>query len=740
MNRKDRRAAQKQGRGGGPFAPVPSLAPAALGAKQFASAAQHFRSGRMAEAERSCRDVLTVIPDHADALHLLGMIAYQSGHHDAALELIGKAVTVNPRNPDCHFNLAQVFRALGRLGDAADQLTQATVLKRNYDAAHLQLADMFLQQGRFEQAETHYRRVLAMKPSAEVCNNLGIALASQSKWDEAATQYRRALTLNPELVDVYRNFGRVMLMQGDVTQALTLARRALAIRETGEMKAFFVQCVKALPAELFDEELRALIARALTEGWSRPSELSALAADVFKQRHGGHAHDDVAALADDELLRALLETAPVRDIELERTLTAARKSLLAHAITPAVSDADDPNLSFFCALARQCFINEYVFEQAGDETRQLKKLLETLEVALQAGESIPPLRLIATAAYVPLHSLQSAEALLTQQWPAPIARLLDQQVREPLQEQEIRQSIPALTSIDDAVSQKVRSQYEEMPYPRWLKAAPVGRPVTLDWYLRNQFPQAPIRGSGTRNGLDVLIAGCGTGQHAIESGQRFAGSRVLAVDLSLTSLSYAVRKTRALGLNNIEYAQADILKLGAIGRSFDLIESSGVLHHLGDPEQGWRVLLSLLRPGGFMHIGLYSALARADIRAAGAVIAECGYEGSADDIRRCRQDLLACGDGTPPKNVAKYPDFFTTSECRDLLFHVQEHQLTIPQIATFLRENNLAFIGFTGQPPHDYRKRFPEDQAATDLDRWHVFETENPATFTGMYQFWLQKL
>ena len=60
------------------------------------------------------------------------------------------------------------------------------------------------------------------------------------------------------------------------------------------------------------------------------------------------------------------------------------------------------------------------------------------------------------------------------------------------------------------------------------------------------------------------------------------------------------------------------------------------------------------------------------------------------DIRRCRQEILASEDGTPLKNVAKYSDFFTTSECRDLLFDVQEHQLTIPQIAAFLRETAFA--------------------------------------------------
>jgi tetratricopeptide (TPR) repeat protein/SAM-dependent methyltransferase len=740
MNRKDRRAAQKQGKGGGPFMPGPSAGSAS--ANLFAAAVQCFRTGQLAEAERRCRDVLMLDPNHADALHLLGMIAFQAGRLDAAVELIGKSIASNRRNPDCHYNMAQVFRALGRIDDATAHLMKATALKRDYAAAHLQLADLFLQQGRFEDAVTHYRRVLALQPDhAEACSNLGVAFATQGHWDAAAAQYRRALALKPDLVDVYRNLGRVLLMQGDAPQALALARRALSISETDETRAFFVQCATNLPATAMDEDVRALVARALAEGWSRPSELSALAADLFKLSPAGREANSLADMAGDRLLRALLESAPARDAELERILTGARFSLLEAAGAADVSSTmDDHLLTFYCALSRQCFINEYVFSQTENEVRQVQQLRETLAAALTSGATVSALGLVAVAAYVPLHSLPGADALPARIWPEPIARLVDQQVREPLQEREIRHSIPVLTAIDDEVSQKVRRQYEEMPYPRWVKAAPVGRPVTLDWYLRNQFPQAPIRDLGTRGDLDVLIAGCGTGQHSIETGQRFAGARVLAIDLSLTSLSYAQRKTRALGLSNIEYAQADILKLGSIGRSFDLVESSGVLHHLADPAAGWRILVSLLRPGGFMHIGLYSALARSDIRSARAFIAEHGYGDSADDIRRCRQELLGCADGTPLKNVVKYPDFFSTSECHDLLFHVQEHQLTIPAIQAFLRENNLIFIGFTGRPLQDYRKRFLQDKTATDLDRWHLFEMEVPLAFVGMYQFWVQKL
>ena len=88
---------------------------------------------------------------------------------------------------------------------------------------------------------------------------------------------------------------------------------------------------------------------------------------------------------------------------------------------------------------------------------------------------------------------------------------------------------------------------------------------------------------------------------------------MLAVDLSLSSLCYAKRKTPAPFADRIEYAQGDILELGAIGRSFDLIDCAGVLHHMADPLEGWRVLLTLLRPGGIMHLGFYSELGRRDV-------------------------------------------------------------------------------------------------------------------------------
>ena len=86
-------------------------------------------------------------------------------------------------------------------------------------------------------------------------------------------------------------------------------------------------------------------------------------------------------------------------------------------------------------------------------------------------------------------------------------------------------------------------------------------------------------------------------------------------------------------------------------------------------------------------------------------------------------------------------DFFSTSACRDLLFHVQEHCFSLDEISAFLSEELLGFIGFDLDllVLQSYRQRFPDDPAATDLTRWQIFESENPDTFVAMYQFWVQK-
>ncbi|NGX96451.1 MAG: hypothetical protein G4V63_14885, partial [Candidatus Afipia apatlaquensis] len=147
----------------------------------------------------------------------------------------------------------------------------------------------------------------------------------------------------------------------------------------------------------------------------------------------------------------------------------------------------------------------------------------------------------------------------------------------------------------------------------------------------------------------------------------------------------------------------------------------------------------LVRPGGLMHIGLYSATARADINAARTYLAQKGRDYSVGEVRRLRAEFAGRAPGDPLHNITGFSDFFSMSECRDLLFHVQEHQFSIPQIADFLREIGFTFLGFETPARTSYHRRFPDDRTATDLANWAAFEAENPSTFAAMYQFWIQK-
>jgi SAM-dependent methyltransferase len=548
-------------------------------------------------------------------------------------------------------------------------------------------AEQLQRQHKFDDAARVYKRLLLLKPDhAKACNNLGLMLLAQGKRNEASARFAQALTLIPQLFEQF----------GDICQTLA-----------------------AVSPPIGEAMRRALAA------W--PNRLTA------DQLLGGAGRAAICNEPLDPLLLCILQSVPARDTGLELVLTALRAALLADA----GKTGDDGALTFCAALATQCFINEYVFATTPDEDAEVERLTKAVADARSSHAPIPPAAVAAIAMYRSLSSLPDAQALLDQSWPPAVDAVVTQELREPLQELQLRASIPRLTPIDDETSRRVQHQYEENPYPRWVKADGGVKAVSLDATLQAKFPTAPFTPLGKTEAVDILVAGCGT-----RLGSRVAecckGARVLAVDLSLSSLCYAKRKTPVSLSDRIEYAQGDILKLGATGRNFDVIDASGVLHHMADPIEGWRILLTLLRPGGIMHLGLYSELGRGDVVAARAFIAERGYTPSPADIRRCRQDLLE----TPLRSVARAPDFFTTSECRDLLFHVQESRTTIPAIKTFIDGHALKFIGFDldDTAAQNFGALFTANGwSMTDLDKWHAVETQYANTFSTMYQFWVQK-
>jgi tetratricopeptide (TPR) repeat protein/SAM-dependent methyltransferase len=714
---------------------------------------------RLDDAIAAHRQALARNPDFAGSHNNLATALAAKGETAAAIEHYQRALALKPNLIEARINLGVMLAADGRLDEAVTHYRQALAIKPDQPEAHTNLANALMSQGALEQAAVHSAQALRLKPdSPEMHNNLGVLLAAQAKDEEAGHHFEQALTLKPDFIEPYNNLARVLLGRGLIGAALGVLRRALDQTATQETKGLAAQCLRSLQSAPDTEDFRGLVMRAMSEPWARPQTLAAAAAGVIKQdaRPKQYIERANAAwpvrmraaqlfgasglrdLAEHGLLSVLLATATISDIALERFLTGVRSALLELA-TMATAIAEPETLKLACAVARQCFLNEYVFAVTDEEVARVQRLRESVEAAMAANTEIDGLQLATAAMYFSLTALPGVGVLLERNWPEPVRALLIQQIQEPEQQRELRDSIPRLTEIDDQVSLLVQEQYEQNPYPRWVIAEPAPNPLSVDQYFRSKFPAVSFRSLGKSGEIDLLIAGCGTGQHAIETAQRFKSARVLAIDLSSASLSYAAFKTRELRLD-IEYAQADILRFGSVDRMFDVIEAGGVLHHMADPFAGWRVLLSRLRPNGFMAVGLYSDVARRKLEPGRAIIAARGYGGSADDIRRFRQEVMS-SDDPKLKEITQSGDFYSISTCRDLLFHVQEHRMMLPQIASFLQENDLQFIGFEldaaliGQ----YRRRFPEDASLTDLSRWHDFEMENPKTFAAMYQFWVQK-
>jgi SAM-dependent methyltransferase/Tfp pilus assembly protein PilF len=731
MNRKQRRLAQSRS-SPAPLQGAAGPAGARLNAL-LAEASAHLQASRLGHAAACLEQVLILAPDSADNHNMLGLVLAAAGQPERAAEAFRRALALDPRR-------------------------YATNRKR--------LGDIRRQQGCFDQAAGWYRQSLATSPDdADVHAALGSTLRLLGQWDEAAAHCERALAIKPALTGAALELAAALISAGRCERALHVLAQTLRRQETSQAQSLFVWALKSLQAiAQVDDDVRAFAARALSTPWARPEEIMSAAiaivkaapcvADVIDRATRAWPQelpadqllgpDGLAALAADRVLLALIENAKIAGIEMERFLTQLRRITLDAAIAApgtAASDGVDA-LALFCALARQCHISEYAFAVTDREADALATLRQRLAEALASGAPVPAHWLAVFAAYSPLHELQQDDALLARSWPTPVDELLTRQVREPRAERELRGTIQQLTPIVDVVSAAVRRQYEDNPYPRWVRAAPVGAPCTIDAWLRERFPDASFRDLGKTSGLDILIAGCGTGQVAIEHARKFAGyGRVLAIDLSLTSLCYAKSKSLALGLDNIEYGQADLLALPSLGRSFDVINASGVLHHLADPPSGWRALLSCLRSDGFMCIGLYSEIARRDVVAARRHIAERGYGSDPDDIRHCRQEIMAAPGGSALARVAGLGDFFGLSNCRDLLFHVQEHRLSLPALKSILAELGLDLIGFNLPPStlRRYEACYAQDRAKTDLDRWHQFEQDHPDTFAGMYQFWVQR-
>ena len=196
----------------------------------FALARQYQQNGHLAAAADLCRQLVEARPNHAEGLHLMGILCHQEGDLVAAIDYVRRAIKAKGTVPVYHSNLGEMFRQAGRLDEAIASGKRALDLQPNLPPPLNNLGIAYFDREEFATAERYYLRALALDPNfAEAHNNLANALRQQHKFEAAIPEYMRAMELKPGYADAAANLGSVLHISGRFDEAMSSYRWALTL-------------------------------------------------------------------------------------------------------------------------------------------------------------------------------------------------------------------------------------------------------------------------------------------------------------------------------------------------------------------------------------------------------------------------------------------------------------------------------------------------------------------------------
>ncbi|WLD57033.1 methyltransferase domain-containing protein [Salinispirillum sp. LH 10-3-1] len=632
------------------------------------------------------------------------------------------------------------------LAEALAQYPEHRALAYNFNGR------IALEKGQFDDAELFLTEAAKLSPKDPgIAFSRGHLALQRHRLSDAAAFFRDAIDIDPNATIADQSLAYVKYRSGMYAEAFGDYRKLVRkYPKNSALTSRLLECASQIKADYYDATLAADIINLLHTDNLDHQALAPLAGSLLIHRyelHNPNASIELHQLVQDELLIAALNRLLFVHPELDDLLASLRQTVLHHHLSLGHIDADLKPL--LLGLAQYGLHNEFLLYQTPDEAQTIQALKGYLKEEL--GGQCKPKDLILPALLLSLYEPLAQKGLA---WPVKaLMKAADKQAQAVFHahllataEEVVRANeLEALTDIQGGVSQDVRAQYEDNPYPRWTHL-PLHTPAHYARAVASEIPAFNINTFRHRKPTRVLIAGSGTGRHAIHMARHFHDVDVTAVDLSRRSLAYGQAMAERYGVDNIEFYQADILALTKDllpeQELFDVIECSGVLHHMGNPMAGWEALTELLRPQGLMKVGLYSRRARTTITSLRRVIADQGFGTTPDDIRRFRHALLQQkSEGPDLKTITTSVDFYSMSGVRDLLFHAQEHVFSPEDLSLLIRQLPLEFLGFVLPPSvrRSYQHFFPDDQLMNDLKNWERLEIDNPRLFGGMYQMYLQK-
>ena len=611
-------------------------------------------------------------------------------------------------------NYGTILQNLGKYKDSELFIRKAIEIKPDFAYAHCNLGNLFIELGKLKQAEFFTRKAIEIQPDfVNAYYNLGLILKDIGEYKEAFECYLKVIDFNPNLTINYSSIV-ILLRDSDLT-VFNKSKLENIITILLERNDISHQELFTVFNYIFVNQL---------ENYLLSLDLNLSNFDLYEP------------FIKNKLIVKGLQKIIFKDIRWEGLLKNIRKYLLYKCFNN-IEDITQFELKFMISLAEQCFFNEYIYSYSFEENKYIDLILNQY-----SDLSINIISISILACYLPLSNLLDKIPSLStfNSSNTSFNDLIKLQILEPLEEIALSKKILRIGSINDDISIKVKTFYEKNPYPRWrygniqkdLKISAIQRinNVIKPNIIANNIPNYQIA---------VLVAGCGTGQHILNT-QIYSNSKITAIDLSLTSLAYAQRKINELKINNVELIQMDLLELSLLKDKFDIIECSGVLVSIKEPLKGLESLLNVLDKNGFLKLGLYSELARKDVVKAREYLLNNDISFNEKNMRFFRQQIIS-GNLPELASLTNFDDFYTTSMLRDFCFHIQENRFTINQIKNILNSYDLKFHGFQidNSIKDLYKKYFPDDKKQLNLDNWSMFEEKFPNTFIEMYQFWVSK-
>ncbi|GGY39515.1 hypothetical protein GCM10011297_10900 [Bacterioplanes sanyensis] len=669
-------------------------------------------------------------------LHLIDQ-ALSPEQHRHLYELASKLYSdAHPRND----------RAL--LQEAAYLARQANSARPDYIPGINLLCRIELRRSRLHQARQWVTQGLAVKPdSVSLLYSAGHVELTAGDLDAAEQYFEQAAKISRSATKAAHYLAHVKLLKGEYVAAFQQFRE---LARTGHpsrtLRSQLFDAAAHIVADFYAEEMEQDLLRFLDFNDVDYSQLRPLATSLLRHKLKLSEAGCPLALdniANDPLLLRCLECFYFTDPVFERLFVTLRQTLLfSSSRSLAIAE---PMLPLVSALAHQCWLNEGV-SYISDSEEQLLQQLDQLSQRMLASDALegPDLYpvLILQWMYRPASQCQHFATLQQRQlqhWPHWLQQHWQQQVEEPLQLTRIAAQLPSIGMLSDRTTAAVKAQYDQHPYPRWRDIG-YNQPSHYWSALEATFP-SQLAGLNQRPGpIQALVAGCGTGRHAIRLAHYFYQMQVTALDISHSALAYAKRQAEHYGERHIDFVQGDLLAVERLGQQFDLIECSGVLHHMQQPEMGLKALAQQLRPNGFIKVALYSRTARRAVTQLRQHLAEQRPQNN-QDIRLVREALLQQAIEGDWHSLIQSPDFYSLSACRDLLFHTQELVFDLSQLLQLAEQTQLEWVGLIPPPSAESlaQRHFGCHAHQLTLSQWQQLEQQQPQLFAGMYQFYLHK-